>query len=218
MLNLATVALSAVALIAIWRMVREMDRESGDVAAFGSALIIYGGLGVALKRLITVFTTAPAWLPSNLFGFLVPGFICLAFATWMGQRAMADQPILRPVWLGPIALIGGLQLLQAYLVGLERGPSLLVLQLSLTTLASIAFTGLCMLQALRQRQHSVVWMLGLYWLSIVLLNVAQHASMAVLFVQALNIVSAALFALAANRLSLRTRERLVLRAGVASLP
>jgi hypothetical protein len=209
-----TVGLSAAALFFLWRMVAQMDADSGYLAALGGGLIVLGGSLTAINNLALALVGRPLFvLPINLFSFLSAGFICVAYAIWCGQRVIRAQRRADSVWLLPIGLIVGSQAITAYLVGLPQGPSEFILLLTLTTVANLALNGLCVRQA-RWQNMRLAQLLFLGYLGTVLgLNVLGHtldnSFFDLLMVQGMNLLSALFFAAAAWQLSRETRRRLL---------
>lgn len=221
--NTITVLFSALALYAIWRMLAKMDADTGYLGAFGSALIVGGGVSAALNRLAVMISGSPIWFfPSNFFSLLAPGFICVTYAVWHGQRVMLHQRRPQSVWFVPIVLIGGIQALTAWMVGLPGGPSSFVVLLSVATLANMVLNLLCIRQALRQGRPAVALLFAGYVGMILLLNMVTHvaeadAPVTVAATQGLNMLAAGFFARGAWLLNLQTRRILLLRQQLASL-
>jgi hypothetical protein len=221
--NTVTVLLSALALYAIWRMLARMDADSGYLGGFGSALIVCGGASATLNRLAVTLSGAPlGFLPGNLFILLAPGFICLTYAVWHGQRVMRHQRRPQSVWYVPIGLIGVTQALTAWLVGLPDGPSAFMVLLTTATLANMLLNWLCITQALRQGRPLVALLFAGYVGMILSLNAVSHLGTAdspvkLALTQGLNVLASAFFARGAWLLDLQTRRILMLRQQLASL-
>lgn len=219
--GLCTVGLSSTALLFIWQMVAHIDVDSGYLAAFGGGIIVVGGLlttintlGLALGNEIVII------MPLNLFSFLTPGFICVAYAVWCAQRVMRADSRPTSVWIGPMLLIVLIQVTVGVVVGLPGAPNQFVLLLATTTIANVVFNGLCIRQALWQRLRLVplMWVgylgavLGLNGLG----NMLTQSTERTVAIQVLNIVAAALFMAAAWQLRRATRRLLVYKnAGLA---
>ncbi|HYF62421.1 MAG TPA: hypothetical protein VD886_06380 [Herpetosiphonaceae bacterium] len=221
--NTLTVLLSALGLFAIWRMLARMDREAGYLGAFGCALIVGGGASATLNRLAVNLGGAPVrFFPDNFFSLLAPGFICLTYAVWHGQRVMLHQPRPQSVWFAPIGLIGASQGLTAWLVGLPGGPTAFVVLLTTATLANMALNWLCIRQALRQGRPVVALLFAGYTGMILSLNAVAHlgavgSPLTLALIQSLNVLAAAFFARGAWLLNLQTRRILLLRQQLAGL-
>lgn len=221
--NTVTVLLSALALYAIWGMLAKMDSDSGYLGGFGSALIVCGGASATLNRLAVMLSGAPLrFLPGNLFILLAPGFICLTYAVWHGQRVMRHQRRPQSVWFVPIVLIGATQALTAWLVGLPDGPGAFVVLLTMATLANMLLNWLCISQALRQGRPLVAMLFAGYIGLILSLNAVSHLGTAgspvtLALSQGLNVLASAFFARGAWLLNAQTRRILLLRQQLASL-
>ena len=214
LVNTLTVAFSLLGLLAIWRMTRDMNSESGLLAAFGSGLIVAGGFCVALNQFFLVFgRTTPLWLPTDLFSFLWPGFICVAFAVWVGQRTQHQRSYPSPIWVGPIMIIALFQLLTAFAAG--TAINVQVLQMMLTTFCSLSVSWVCILQAARQRQKQVVWLFMIYGALVLLVSGAAQTQLPLLGLILINTSASFVFMVAARRLSTLTRWHIAVR---ASLP
>ncbi|NWF70455.1 MAG: hypothetical protein HXY40_15310 [Chloroflexi bacterium] len=169
------VLLSSIGLFLLARMTTRMDREAGRLAYFGWLLISLGGFNKATWKLImagTASQTNLVWLDDSLFMLMGPGFVCMAWALWCGQRTLAGRkrPI-GPIWAFPL-VVGGLHVAVAVFLGTTRPDTRtwFFVMLGLTTIGNFVVGGLAIRQARQRGMHFVGFLFAFNLVAILVLT------------------------------------------------
>ncbi len=220
--DLLTFLLTSAALWWITSMIGLMDEESGYLAGLGALMITLGGALSSFNRFSKLSSGQSLFGWSiDLFQFLTPGFVCLAYALWHGQQALQLRRSAQ-IWLAPILTIVGIQGFTALMLGRQAGPSKFILLLSFTSIATFIVIGLCIRQARWQRLRTVVLFSTAYLMMISSMNIIAHSFSApselmVSMVLTTNMLAALFFAGAGWILYQTTKRRQHLHRTIAML-
>jgi hypothetical protein len=203
------VILSSIGLFFLARMVARMDALSGRLAYVGWILITLGGLDKATWKLLMAASNSQVnltWLDDSLFMLMGPGFLCMAWALWCGQRVAAGKARPRgPIWAFP-AVVGSLHLAGAVFTGVTMPDKRFwfFIMLGLTTICNVVVSGLAIRQANRKGMHWVGFLFAFNLVAIFVLTglarIENRGEFLEWTAQLTNTVSNAAFAFAAWKL------------------
>ncbi len=132
------VILSGIGLTLLTRMIWELERGLGQMAAIGTVITVIGGLLKASAKVVWAVTGDDIlWMSQSLFPMLGIGFTLFGWSLYQVRRVFQNKPPLSMPWLVPaivIAIFGGFSIY----VGIAGGPWKLVM-LALATLANLSF-------------------------------------------------------------------------------
>ncbi len=220
--DLLTFSLTTAALWWLTGMIGLMDEESGYLAALGALMISLGGALSSLNRFNRLATGQNLFGWSiDLFQFLTPGFVCLAYALWYGQQALQLRRSAH-IWLAPMLTIVGIQGLTSLMTDTQNGPSQFIVLLSFTSIASFTLLGLCIRQAHWQRLRTVIifavaYLTMLSSMNIIAHSFSQQSDLMVSMVLTTNMLAALFFAGAGWLLYQATKRRQQLQRMIALL-
>jgi len=209
------VALSSAGLFFLAEMMARADKAGRPISLLGAWLItLGGGLKAAWKLNVAISGNDIAWMSNALFILLAPGFILMACALRFAQLGMDGRPpraSLLPVAFG----IAGVCMALAVGLGvaMPSGSAWKFVLLGATTVANLALSGMCIVQALRMGRREAA---ALFVINIVavlalqgLARIPQQTIPLQWTEQIVNTLSGAAFAYAAWKLSRETQTRLV---------
>lgn len=156
--NFAPVLFTALALLCVARLVRELSQSDARMALIGAALVVLAGLSKAAWKLILALGGPDLpWLANALFPLMAPGFTLLACALWHAARSTPARP---SPWLLALLLIGagyGIAVYRSLGLALERGWFL-----PLMVLASVANLSLTLLLLREAWRRQALWLAPLF--------------------------------------------------------
>ena len=207
------VLLSFLGLLWLVQMVFRMYRPAGYLAAVGLALIFAGGFLKATEKLLGATTgQGVSWMNDSLFVLLGPGFTCVAWAVWCGQRAAAGRSSPKPIWLVPTVISAVALGAAAYAAATQTGRGWFFIMLTLTVLATVATIVLLIRQSWQQNMRVVSLALVVYLFATLMLNGMARTPSETLAVawgkQMVNTAASGIFAFAAYHLSRATIQLL----------
>lgn len=156
--NFAPVLFTALALLCVARLVRELSQADARMAWIGAALVVLAGLSKAAWKLILALGGPDLpWLANALFPLMAPGFALLACALWHAQRKTPAR--LSPWLLAPVLIGAGyaIALYRGFVLGLDRGWFL-----PLMILASVANLSLTLLLLREAWRRHALWLAPLF--------------------------------------------------------
>ena len=129
------VALFAVGLFFIAKMIAKRNAKAGNLAYLGGILIMLGGVLKATWKLVQAVggSDIPV-LNYSLFVLMSAGFICLAWAFWKSRKSKNS---VNEIWTVPLILIAVIWTTAAYIGFLTDSRAWFFLLLGVTTLANI---------------------------------------------------------------------------------
>jgi hypothetical protein len=173
--DLLTFSLTTAALWWLTSMIGLMDAESGYLAGLGALMISFGGGLSSLNRFSRLATGQSLFGWSiDLFQFLTPGFVCLAYGLWYGQQALRLRRTTQ-IWLAPMLTIFAIQGFAALMIGRQNGPSQFIVLLSFTSIASFIMIGLCIRQARWQGLRTAIIFSAAYLTMVSSMNIIAHS-------------------------------------------
>jgi hypothetical protein len=206
------VLLTLLALSWLSSIVFQIHRPSGTIAVLGLILVVSGGFFKAAGKLIwVVYGERIAWMDESLFILMAPGFACLAWAIWSGQKLLLRDVEPRLVWQMPLILLlftsGGTVLAQ----GRNQGSTWFIVLLTLVVLMSGVMLILLSRHALFYRRKGIAFLFILYLAFNLVLNGLARTPSPTVGVewtkQLLNTAATAILAFASWRLRSVTRRK-----------
>lgn len=205
------VLLTLLALSLLCRITHQMHRSCGYIALLGLLLVVAGGLLKATSKIFWVIAGQPiAWMEASLFLLMAPGFACLVWAIWSGQKSFfgAAQP--RFVWQVPLLLLLFTGFGTVYTNGSNQGRTWFLVLLTLVVVMSSLMLILLSRHAWSYQLRGIAFLFLLYLLLTLVLNgLARTPSPTTSMEwvkQLLNTAAAAILAFASWRLWLATRQ------------
>ena len=158
------VALFAIGLFFIAKLISNRNKQAGNVAFFGGILVTLGGLFKASWKLIQALGGADIpFLNNSLFVLLSSGFICVAWAFWKSRSGETSWGNLLVV---PIVLILIVWAIAGYIGFFTESRAWFFLLLGATTLANIALLFQLILLSYKNRLWFVI---GLYLINLIVI-------------------------------------------------
>lgn len=165
------VALFAVGLFFVAKLISNRNRMAGNLAYLGGVLVTLGGLFKASWKLIQALGGSDIQFFNNsLFALLSAGFICVAWAFWnRGEIKLNVSRLL----LTPIVLIGIVWSIAGYIGFFTESRMWFFLLLGTTTLANLAL----LFQLIFLSYKNKLWLaIGLYLINLVVIFVLARSA------------------------------------------
>ena len=213
LLDYLPVALTAIGLIAIARMVLHVNVLQGNLAFIGTILTILGGFFKATWKFVLAAsngTTDIAWMDNSLFVLMAPGYILLAWSVWQTVRTVQRKNTIQ-TWYPPFAIILVMFAASIFLyLAQPDSPAWERVLLSVMVAATI-ITGIFLIVfGFRQRLPVAGWLFILNLAGIIILNGLariDNQSIALQWIEeGINTITWLAFAIAANQIYGYTRK------------
>ena len=169
------VALVAVGLFFVAKMIAGRNAAVGNLAFTGGILVTFGGVFKATWKLIQAVGGADiSWLNYSLFVLLSAGFIALAWAVW---KSRTMETAIAKIWLPPTILTLILWSIAAYFGFFTDSRAWFFILLAATTLANIALLVQLISRAVKNR----LWLVAALYLFnfLVILALARNTDQTV---------------------------------------
>ena len=167
------VLFTAIGLYFIFRMVKHIHNEQGNVALLGAILTIAGGFFKALWKTFMASSGGSIdidWMENGLFVWMAPGYTLLLWSVWQTVRSVQGKKTFN-IWIPPIIFIvlmfaGSYYLFTSY----PASPAWERILLSVMVLATIITGILLIVFGFRQKLPMAGWLFIVNLVGIFLLN------------------------------------------------
>lgn len=211
-LDFVPVALTAIGLTFVVRLISRMSWTHALAATIGAILTVAGGFFRALWKLLIAASDGTVdinWMENGLFIWMAPGYTLLAWSVWQAVRRVDNKPVLK-AWTVPLFLIG-FTLLGAYFLYTSNpsSPAWERVLLSVMVLATVATSVLLIGLSFRQHVPLAGWLFIIHLIGVFLLNGLARVGDQTIAVhwaaESINLVAWSCFAVAAAKVFDRIR-------------
>jgi hypothetical protein len=165
------VALFAVGLFFVAKMISNRNQSAGNLAFLGGVLVTLGGLFKASWKLVqAVGGSDIPFLNNSLFTLMSAGFICLAWAFWQSRQSLSSA---LKIWFVPILLIALIWSIAGYFGFFTESRIWFFILLGATTLANLAL----LFQLIHRAFQNKLWLaVGLFLINLIVIFLLARSS------------------------------------------
>ena len=207
------VLFTAIGLYFIFRMVKHINIEQGNVALLGAILTIAGGFFKAVWKIFMASSGGAIdidWMENGLFVWMAPGYTLLLWSVWQTVRTVQGKKTFN-VWIPPVIFIALMFAGSYYLfTSNPASPAWERVLLSVMVLATVITGILLIVFGFRQKLPLTGWLFIINLVGIFLLNGLARMDEQTIALQwaeeSINTISWLCFAFASKKIFEHTRD------------
>ncbi len=207
------VLFTAIGLYFIFRMVKHINIEQGNVALLGAILTVAGGFFKALWKIFMASSGGTIdidWMENGLFVWMAPGYTLLLWSVWQTVRTVQGKKTFN-VWIPPVIFIALIFAGSYYLfTSNPASPAWERVLLSVMVLATVITGILLIVFGFRQKLPLTGWLFIINLVGIFLLNGLARMDEQTIALQwaeeSINTISWLCFAFASKKIFEHTRD------------
>jgi len=207
------VLFTAIGLYFIFRMVKHINIEQGNVALLGAILTVAGGFFKAVWKTFIASSGGAIdidWMENGLFVWMAPGYTLLLWSVWQTVRTVQGKKTFN-VWIPPVIFIALMFAGSYYLfTSNPASPAWERVLLSVMVLATVITGILLIVFGFRQKLPLTGWLFIINLVGIFLLNGLARMDEQTIALQwaeeSINTISWLCFAFASKKIFEHTRD------------